>query len=123
MKFKYPLVDDTITAEDNIARAKWLMTNPRLTMGPLVKAYEDKWSHWVGRKYSVACSSGSSANLLMTAALLESGKLRNKKVIVPSAAWVTSIAPFIQLGFEPIMCESDKSNFGLDIKHLKELLR
>src|SRR3989344_7018139 len=122
MKFKYPLVDDTITAEDNIARAKWLMTNPRLTMGPLVKAYEDKWSAWIGRKYSVACASGSDANLLMATTLLESERLRNKKVIVPSAAWITTIAPFIQLGFEPIMCEADKYNFGLDIGHLKSLI-
>lgn len=122
MTYKYPLVADTITAEDNIERAKWLMTNPRLTMGSLVKAYENKWSQWVGRKYSVACNSGSSANLLMYDALLQSGRLRNNKVIVPSTAWVTTIAPAIQLGFEPIMCEADKSNFGLDISHLEELL-
>ena len=121
-EYKYPLVADTITAEDNIARAKWLMTNPRLTMGPLVKAYEDKWSAWVGRKYSVACASGSATNLLMVDAILESGKLKNKRVIVPSAAWVTSVAPFIQLGFEPIMCEADRDNFGLSIPELQELL-
>ncbi len=121
-QFKYPLVADTITAEDNITRAEWLMTNPRLTMGPLVKKYEEKWSSWVGREYSVACNSGSSANLLMAATLLESKRLKNKRVIVPSAAWVTTIAPFIQLGFEPIMCEADKSNFGLDTVHLEELL-
>src|SRR3989344_5464362 len=58
----------------------------------------------------------------MAATLLESERLRNKKVIVPSAAWVTTIAPFIQLGFEPIMCEADKSNFGLDINDLRVLL-
>ncbi len=121
-KYKYPLVDDTITAEDNIARAEWLMTNPRLTMGPLVKAYEDKWSAWVGRKYSVACAHGSDANMLMYAAFLESERLRNKKVIVPSAAWPTTITPAMQLGFEPIMCESCKYDFGLDSDHLEELL-
>src|SRR3989344_6867442 len=95
--FKYPLVADTITAEDDDARAEWLKTHPRLTMGPLVKEYENKWSRWVGRKYSVACSSGSTANELMSSALIESGRLENKKVIVPSAAWVTSITPFIKL--------------------------
>ena len=121
--YKFPLVADTITAEDNIAKAKWLMTNPRLTMGPLVKSYEKKWSKRVGRKYSAACSSGSTANELMACTLIESGYLKNKKVIVPSAAWVTSITPFIKLGFEPIMCEADKSNFGLDPYHLEELLR
>lgn len=125
MNFKYPLANDTITMEDNVARAQWLMTNPRLTMGSLVKEYENKWSKWVGRKYSVACASGSDANLLMASTLLESRRLKkkNKKVIVPSSAWNTTISPFIQLGFKPIMCEADKSNFGLDTKHLEELLK
>ena len=121
--YKYPLVADTITAEDDDAQAEWIKTHPRRTMGPLVKEYEGKWSRWVGRKYSVACASGSDANLLMAAALLESERLKNKKVIVPSAAWITTISPFIQLGFKPIMCEADKSNFGLDIYDLERLLK
>lgn len=123
-KIKYHLARDTNTKEDITAWANWIDGDPTpwLTMGPLVKEYEDKWSKWIGRKYSVACNSGSSANLLMAYSLLRSGQLKNKKVIVPSAAWVTSISPFMQLGFTPIMCEADKSNFGLDIDHLKELL-
>jgi len=122
---KYRLAEDTITQEDLKALADWLTSNPtpQLTMGPLVKAYEKKWSDWVGRQHSVACNSGSSANLLMAYALLISGQLKNKKVIVPSTAWVTSITPFIQLGFEPIMCESDTQNWGLDLSHLEELLQ
>jgi CDP-6-deoxy-D-xylo-4-hexulose-3-dehydrase len=56
-------------------------------------------------------------------ALLVSGRLRNKKVIVPSVGWVTSIAPAIQFGFEPIMCEADPETFGLDLNHLETLLK
>jgi len=141
MNIKYPLQKDTITEEDHKALAEWLNVNPvpgttltanwtntnsilpRLTMGPLTKEFEDKWSHWIGRKYSVACNSGSSANLLMYYALLRSGKLKNKKIIVPSAAWVTTISPAIQLGFQPIMCEADSDTFGLDIKYLEKLLK
>lgn len=33
-------------------------------------------------------------------ALLASGRLRNKKVIVPSVGWITSIVPAIRLGCE-----------------------
>jgi CDP-6-deoxy-D-xylo-4-hexulose-3-dehydrase len=56
-------------------------------------------------------------------ALLVSGRLHNKKVIVPSVGWVTSIAPAIQFGFEPIMCEADPETFGLDLNHLETLLK
>jgi CDP-6-deoxy-D-xylo-4-hexulose-3-dehydrase len=125
MNQKYHLAEDTITREDLNALADWLKSDPppRLTMGPLVKQYEEKWSNWLGRKYSVSCNSGSSANLLMYYALLRSGRLKNKKVIVPSAAWVTTIAPAIQLGFEPIMCDADYNTWALNLRHLRQLLK
>jgi CDP-4-dehydro-6-deoxyglucose reductase, E1 len=123
-KIKYPLAKDTIDRDDMYALSQWLLTvpSPQLTMGPLVKQYEDRWAKWLGREYSIFCNSGSSANLLMYAALQNSKKLRNNKVIVPSAAWPTTITPAIQLGFEPIMCESDIKNFGLNINYLRMLL-
>ena len=122
--YKYPLAADTITREDLRALANWLTSNPppRLTMGPLTKLYEERCCSWLGRKYSVSCNSGSSANLLMYYALLRSGRLKNKKIIVPSAAWVTTVAPAIQLGFEPIMCDADHDTWGLNRKHLRQLL-
>lgn len=55
--------------------------------------------------------------------LLISGVLKNTKVIVPSVGWVTTIAPAIQFGFEPIMCEADPDTYGLDLRHLEELLK
>lgn len=120
---KYYLAEDTIDNKDIDALVDWLKKHPRLTKGPLTVAFEKKWSDWLGRKYSVFNNSGSSANLLMYYALLLSGRLKNKKVIVPSVGWVTTIAPAIQLGFEPIMCEADKDTFGLDLNHLEELLK
>ncbi|MBI2064449.1 MAG: DegT/DnrJ/EryC1/StrS family aminotransferase [Candidatus Yanofskybacteria bacterium] len=124
-KIIYPLQKDTIAKEDHRALAQWIDSDPlpRLTMGSLVKKFEDKWSDWLGVKYSIACNSGSSANLLMYYTLLRSGRLKNKKIIVPSAAWVTTVAPAIQLGFEPIMCEADTKTFGLDHNHLEQLLK
>lgn len=56
-------------------------------------------------------------------ALLRSGRLRNTNVIVPSVGWVTSIAPAIQFGFTPFMCEADPDTFGLDLNHLEDLLK
>lgn len=123
MNIKYYLAEDTIDKGDINALIEWLKTNPRLTKGKLTPEFEKKWSNWLGRKYSAFCNSGSSANLLMYYALLLSGVLKNKKIIVPSVGWVTTIAPAIQLGFEPIMCEADKDTFSLDLNHLEELLK
>lgn len=120
---RYHLAEDTIDNQDVDALISWLKTYPRLTKGKVTLEFEAKWSLWLGTQHSVFCNSGSSANLLMYYALQLSGKLKNKKVIVPSVGWVTSVAPAIQFGFEPIMCEADPDTFGLDLNHLESLLK
>ena len=120
---KHPLAKDTITDYEMDKWADWIKTHPRLTMGPITIEFEKKWSHWLGRNYSVFCNSGSSANFLMAAAVLASERLMNKKVVVPACGWPTTITPFIMLGFEPIMCDVDPDTWGLDIEHLKILLK
>lgn len=120
---KYHLAEDTIDQEDINRLIEWLRGGPRLTKDRLTVQFEEEWSRWLGLPYSLFCNSGSSANLLMYDALLLSGRLRNKKVVVPSVGWVTSVAPAIQFGFEPLMCEADPHTFGLDLNHLESLLK
>ncbi len=120
---RYFLAEDTINSEDIQELIAWLQTNPWLTQGPLVNKLQDLWSQWLGISHSVFVNSGSSANLLMFYALLLSEKLKNKKVVVPAVSWATTVAPAIQLGFEPIMCEADPKTFGLDLNHLETILK
>ncbi|MBV8084831.1 MAG: DegT/DnrJ/EryC1/StrS family aminotransferase [Chloroflexi bacterium] len=118
---RYLLAQRTIDEQDIAELVSWLQTNPWLTQGPLVKQFEQEWSSWLGRKHSVFVNSGSSANLLMYYALLVSGRLPNRKVVVPAISWATTVAPAIQLGFEPVMCEADWETFGLDMAELDQL--
>jgi CDP-6-deoxy-D-xylo-4-hexulose-3-dehydrase len=67
------LVKDTIDNKDIDRLVDWLKTYPKLTKGPVTLEFEEKFSNWLGRKYSVFCNSGSSANLLMLYALKEGG--------------------------------------------------
>ena len=119
---KITLVKDTIDENDISSLIEWLKTNPRLTKGDRTIEFEKKWSDWLGVKHSVFLNSGSSANLAMIYSLLQSGRLTNNKIIVPAVSWVTTVTPAIQFGMEPIMCDCDKDNLGLDINHLKELV-
>ena len=116
------LVKDTIDSEDIKKLISWLETNPRLTKGQLNVQFEKEWSEWLGKKYSVFVNSGSSANLAALYSLLLSGKLRNNKIIVPAVSWVTTVTPAVQFGMEPIMCECDEDNLGLNIDHLKQII-
>jgi CDP-6-deoxy-D-xylo-4-hexulose-3-dehydrase len=123
MTEKINLVKDTIDFNDVKRLITWLETNPRLTKGDLTLEFEKKWSEWLGVKYSVFVNSGSSANLAAIYSLLLSGKLKNNKIVVPAVSWVTTVTPTIQLGMEPIMCDCDIDNLGLDINHLKEIIK
>ena len=120
---KIDLVKDTINSEDINRLVEWLKTNPKLTKGNLTIEFEKIWSAWLGVKYSVFVNSGSSANLAAIYSLILSHRMKNKKIIVPAVSWVTTVTPAIQLGLEPIMCECDITNLGLDIEHLKKLIK
>lgn len=115
------LVNDTIDNKDIDRLIAWLKTYPRLTKGPITLEFENKFSNWSGQKYSVFCNSGSSANLLMLSALKQGDYLKNNKVVVPSTAWSTDLAPVIQLGLEPILCDSNLQDLSVDLKHLENL--
>ena len=58
--------------------SKWLLKGNKLTKDKLTVKFEEKFSNYLGSKFSVFLNSGSSANLLMIYSLLESGKLKNK---------------------------------------------
>ena len=116
------LVNDTIDKKDIEKLINWLQNYPHLTKGPITIEFEKKWSEWVGSKYSVFLNSGSSANLAAIYSLILSKRLKNKKIIVPAVSWVTTVAPAIQLGLEPILCDCNKENLGLDISHLKKII-
>lgn len=120
---QYRLAEQTIDEEDLQDLIAWLKTNPWLTQGELVHEFERQWAEWLRVKYATFVNSGSSANLLMYDSLLLSGKLANKKIVLPAVSWSTSVAPAIQLGFEPILCEADENTYGLDLDCLEQLLK
>lgn len=117
------LVKDTINDSDIEKLIVWLKEGHRLTKGPETLKFEEKWSQYLGVKYSVFLNSGSSANLAMTYSLIESKRLKNNKIIVPSVSWVTTVSPVIQLGLTPILCDCDKDDLGLDVEHLELLFK
>lgn len=121
INIKYPLAKETINEEDIDALCDWLKTYPRLTKGSLTWEVEESWANFIGTDYAVFNNSGSSANLLMVAAALYAGRIPNKKIVVPSVGWVTTISPAIQLGLTPIMVEADKDTYGVDLDHLEKV--
>jgi len=115
------LVKDTIDNDDIDRLIDWLKTYPRLTKGSVTLELERKYADWLGTEYSVFCNSGSSANLLMLSAIIE--KYKSKKVVVPSVAWATDLAPVMQLGLKPLLCDCNMDDLSVDLKHLEEIFK
>ena len=118
------LVEDTIDNNDIDRLIEWLKTYPRLTKGPVTEQLEAKWAKESGTKYSVFCNSGSSANLLMLQVLLETGRLtQGDSVVVPGLAWATDLAPVIQLGLNPIVCDVNLQDLSADLEDLEDIFK
>ena len=115
------LVKDTIDNNDIDRLVDWLKTYPRLTKGMVTLELERKYADWLGTEYSVFCNSGSSANLLMLSAIIE--KYNSKKVVVPSVAWATDLAPVMQLGLKPLLCDCNMDDLSVDLNHLEEIFK
>ena len=121
-KWIYPLMTNNIYLEDLEEAIKLLKTdNAKLTSGPLVREFEERWSEWLGVKYSVFVNSGSSANLLCIAYL----KLlypEGGKIIVPPLTWSSDISSIYYMGFEPLFVDIKLSTLGLDSDLVKATL-
>lgn len=124
MSFTWPLMKNTITWGDKWEMIKFIATTKQFTNGPKVREFEEAWSKWLGCKYSLYVTSGSTANLLLLSAVKERYGLKDgDKVLVPACTWVTNVAPVIQCGFTPIFCDVNSTNYSFDPDHLLDIAR
>lgn len=119
------LVSDTIDKNDINKLVEWLSQDeiPRLTKGDITIEFEQKWSNKIGIKSTTFVNSGSSAILLAIAALKESGKLKNNKIVVPALSWLTDVSSPMQLGMNVLLCDCNLEDLSIDINHFKEIIK
>lgn len=117
----WPLMDTAITESDKKSLIDFISSTDRYTCGKKVKEFEDAWSEWLGCKYSLYVTSGSTANLLLMSAVKELYEIPDgSKVLVPACTWVTNVSPVFQLGLEPVFCDVDLERYSFDLDTLPE---
>lgn len=113
-QYIYPLSDDTWGREE-IEAALEVLISRRFTMGQKTLEFEAKFAEWCGSKHAIMVNSGSSANLLLFAALVYSGRLQpGDEVIVPAVSWSTTYFPLFQHGLTLRFVDIDRSTLNLD---------
>lgn len=119
------LASDTIPKQHLDFLSDWIRTYPKLTKGSITLDFEKAFAEKVDAKHSLFVNSGSSANLLMIATL-KYGPFNNtsKNIIVPALSWATDLAPIMQLGYNPILVDSNVNyGFGIDLNQLEFLFK
>jgi CDP-4-dehydro-6-deoxyglucose reductase, E1 len=118
--FYLPLMSDNIDKEDVNALIDFLSQDqiPKLTNGPKVVEFENKWGEWLGTKYNLMVNSGASANELTMLAL--NYIHGNGEIIIPPLTWISDISSVIFSGFKPVFCDINLKNFSFDIEQLKQ---
>ena len=111
------LHEPTFSAEEIDAALDCLLTT-RVTMGQKVKTFEMLFSASGPFGPGVMVNSGSSANLLAIAALVNpearDALQPGDEVIVPALSWSTTVWPLIQLGLVPVVVDIDPATLNID---------
>tara|TARA_Y100001970_G_scaffold293447_1_gene440272 strand:+ start:5685 stop:6866 length:1182 start_codon:yes stop_codon:yes gene_type:complete len=114
MKINHPLMHNNFLSSDmNSVRKLIKNKNLILTQSKKVLEFENKWSKWLGVKYSVFVNSGSSANFL-SMLILKSISSKKKEIIVPTLTWVSDINSVIMSGFKPVFVDINPKNLSMD---------
>jgi CDP-6-deoxy-D-xylo-4-hexulose-3-dehydrase len=118
---KYPLASTTWDQKEHDAMQRVISTGS-YSMGKEVKLFEDQFANYFGKKYAVMANSGSSANLLMIAALFfkkESPLKKGDEIIVPAISWSTTYTPLQQYGLKVKFVDIDLDTLNFDLEALE----
>ncbi|GBF75933.1 DegT/DnrJ/EryC1/StrS family aminotransferase [Paenibacillus sp. 598K] len=94
-------------------------------MGAKVEQFEQAFANYTGSRYAVMVNSGSSANLLMIAALFYSKahSIRaGDEVIVPAVSWATTYYPLYQYGLKLKFVDIDPCTLNYDLNALSKAI-
>lgn len=110
--------------ENEYSAIQRVIDSDMFTMGKEVAQYEKDFANFFGSKYALMVSSGSTANLLMIAALFftknESLRLkRGDEIIVPAVSWSTTYFPLQQYGLKVKFVDVDLDTLNIDLDKLE----
>jgi len=112
--YKWPLNKNNFNFLDKLKICNFILNSKnRWTQDIQVKNFEKKFANYVGSKYAVFVSSGSTANDLI-AQYYKSISQERDIVVLPSTTWQTSCSPWIKNGFSPHFIDISLDDFSID---------
>lgn len=96
-----------------------VLSSGMLASGPKVKEFEERFAKYVGVKYAVATSSGTTALHL---ALLSLGIGKGDEVVVPSFSFIATANAILFCGAKPVFCDIDPKTYNIDTDKIEKLI-
>jgi perosamine synthetase len=87
--------------------------------GPFVKKFETEFAKVVNRKYGISVCNGSVALEVAIAAL---GIGPGDEVIMPTFTIISCAAAIVRAGAIPVLIDSDKDTWNMDVKQIEAKL-
>jgi len=110
---------------DRLKFSAWVLSGKNFwTMNGQVARFEKRMAEFVGSKFAVFTSSGSTANTILAMYLKDKFFSESKKeIIFPSTTWTTSVSPFLREGFTPRFIDISFKDFSIDLDKLDSYLK
>ena len=102
------------------AATKALTTGKWLTSGEYVARFQNEFSRMFDVRHSHMVNSGSSANLVMIAALKKHlGWQDGDEILVSPVGFPTTIAPIVQNGLVPVFVDIEMRTLNFDVQQIR----
>lgn len=107
-------VGTVAVGEDGKKRVMEALDRGRISGGKFVQEFEEAFAAYHGLKYGVAVSTGTDADAIAVATLLESGASRGDEVIVPALTFISVANAVLHAGLMPRFADVDAVSYNLD---------
>jgi len=111
-----PIAKPLLGKEEKEA-VKKVIESGMISQGPKVQEFEEKFAHYLGVKYAIATSSGTTA---LHAALLANNIKEDDEVITMPFTFIATANSILYTGAKPIFADIEEDSFNIDPDLIEE---
>jgi len=108
-----------ILGKEEINAVKEVIESGIIASGPKTEEFEKKFADFVGTRYAVATTSGTTA---LHSALLALGIKKGDEVIVPSFSFIATANSVLFCNAKPVFCDINLKTFNIDYEKIEKLI-
>ncbi len=114
---KIPICTPTLRGKEWKYLKECIDTNWISSKGKFINEFEKKFASYIGMKYGVTTTSGTTAIHLALASL---GIKKGDEIIIPAFTMIGSVYPIIYCGATPVLVDSELETWNINVSKIEE---